>query len=128
MAAPFYLSALLKTLPPQSTPGAMLSFFGGKPKSPVASSRPVSEVNGAAIGEVLGRAEGKLQQLQTSGGQDFPLLNEATRLGKRLLLVMCMVAMFARFRRSWCATEAILCAEQFNRWRAWSCGCQKRIP
>ena len=63
----------------------MLSFFsGGKPKSPVAPARASTDADGSAVGEVLSRAEAKLQQLRTSGGQDFPLLNEATRLGTHL--------------------------------------------
>ena len=63
----------------------MLSFFsGGKPKSPVATARASTDADGSAVGDVLSRAEGKLQQLRTSNGQDFLLLNEATRLGEHL--------------------------------------------
>ena len=60
----------------------MLSFFG-KLSSPVAGSKPTTEADAAAAGEILGRAEAKLQLLRTGSGQDFPLLNEATRLGEQ---------------------------------------------
>ena len=58
----------------------MLNFFG-KLSSPVAS-KPTTEADAAAAGEILSRAEAKLQLLRTGSGQDFPLLNEATRLGE----------------------------------------------
>jgi hypothetical protein len=49
----------------------------------VAASKSTTEADAAAAGEILGRAEAKLQLLRTGSGQDFPLLNEATRLGEQ---------------------------------------------
>ena len=48
---------------------------------PAAAPPAAPEADAAAAGELLGRAEAKLQQLRSGGGQNFPLLNEATRLG-----------------------------------------------
>ncbi len=93
----------------------MLSFFsGGKPKSPVATARASPDADGSAVGEVLSRAEAKLQQLRTSGGQDFPLLNEATRLGMHLTGT-CICASCHWYQIGLRETNDTLHCAQFNR-------------
>ncbi len=45
----------------------------------------------AANGELLGKAEALLRKLRTGDGEDFPLLNEATRIGEKELLILLSV-------------------------------------
>ncbi len=63
----------------------MKSFFASATKALATASSPKptvdSEAIAAANGELLGRAEKTLQELRGCERQNFPLLNEATRLG-----------------------------------------------
>ena len=60
----------------------MKSFFS-KALGATSGSPTAAEIDGvaAALGDLLRQAEGLLKKLRTSSDADFPLLNEATRVG-----------------------------------------------
>ena len=85
-----------------------------------------SAADAAAAGELLSRAENKLHQLRTGNTQNFPALNEATRLGKNETLFLtchlnCLLHSWLGrgpsflLSNHWTLATVILCPDAFGR-------------